>query len=72
MAIVETFYCFCYFQAAAANIMKIPIIATEQVSKYNFLFAFQCFFFYWEIDVAKFVNVLSFDELQVHEDKFKN
>lgn len=45
MAIVETFYCFCYFQVAAANIMKIPIIATEQVSKYNFLFAFQCFFF---------------------------
>ena len=48
MAIVETFYCFCYFQAAAANIMKIPIIATEQVSKYNFLFAFQCFFFFIE------------------------
>lgn len=44
MAIVETFYCFCYFQAEAAKIMKIPIIATEQVSKYNFLFAFQCFF----------------------------
>ena len=72
MAIVETFYCFCYFQAAAANIMKIPIIATEQVSKYNFLFAFQCFFFYWEIDFTKFVNVLSCDELQVHEVKFKN
>ena len=38
MAIVETFYCFCYFQAAAANIMKIPIIATEQVSIENIIF----------------------------------
>ena len=68
MAIVEMFYCFCYFQAAAAKIMEIPIIATEQVSKYNFLFAFQCFFLLrnW------FVNVLSCDELQVHEVKFMN
>ena len=72
MAILETFYCFCYFQAAAANIMKIPIIATEQVSKYNFYLHFSVFFYYWEIDFTKFVNVLSCDELQVHEVKFKN
>lgn len=72
MAIVEMFYCFCYFQAAAAKIMEIPIIATEQVSKYNFFICISVFFFYWEIDFTKFVNVLSCDELQVHEVKFMN
>lgn len=69
MAIVEMFYCFCYFQAAAAKIMEIPIIATEQVSKYNFFICISVFFFLlrnW------FVNVLSCDELQVHEVKFMN
>ena len=45
MAIVEMFYCFCYFQAAAAKIMEIPIIATEQVSKYNFFICISVFFF---------------------------
>ena len=71
MAIVETFYCFCYFQAEAAKIMKIPIIATEQVSNIIFYLHFSGFFLLrnW---FHKFVNVLSCDELQVHEVKFKN